>query len=319
MAPEIRSHSGCWTCRVRRKKCDEIHPICTQCLSAEVTCHGFGEKPEWMDGGARESAEIGRIKLQVVSKTKRRKILLRQHRQNSSAEQSPQSTPTKLGSPQAQQRDMITSLAAQQKSYIEAVSTTFPENGNSNLTSAVNPPNWSLDSINGYDGSLPSTPLIAPALTVEDATILAYYLDKVFHWQFPFHEEKNLNKGHFLWLITHSRPLYLAMAALSASHMKLCGQSHQEHDEGTNIGTDDLTDRYHLAIKEIQRSLSVTQDSDPWQAQIQHVSTIACIVMFLSINVCHFSLSPMSSATNTVLVGTSWRPLWLADPPTLRY
>jgi hypothetical protein len=179
-----------------------------------------------MDGGARQSAEIGRIKLQVINKTKRRQISPKQHRQISSAEQSHPSDPTKLGSPQAQRRNPTTNLATQRKSYIETVWMTFPENGTSDLTQVLNASNLPLGSADGFGGSLPSIPSIAPTLTLEDATTLAYYLDKVFNWQFPFHEEEILNKGPLLWLITHSRPLHLAMAALSASHMKLCGQSH---------------------------------------------------------------------------------------------
>ena len=176
---------------------------------------------------------------------------------------------------------------------------TFPENGPSDLTQVLNASNLPLGSADGFGGSFPSIPSIAPALTLEDATTLAYYLDKVFNWQFPFHEEEILNKGPLLWLITHSRPLHLAMAALSASHMKLCGQSHQAHDAETNVGTDDLVDRYDLAVKEVQLSLSAKQDSDPWQAKIRHVSIIACIVMFLSINACRSSLFTMSSVANT--------------------
>ncbi|KAH8807758.1 fungal-specific transcription factor domain-containing protein [Xylogone sp. PMI_703] len=63
--PRIRSGTGCWTCRVRKKKCDEVHPACRACTSRQLQCHGYGPRPEWMDGGAREETETERIKLVV--------------------------------------------------------------------------------------------------------------------------------------------------------------------------------------------------------------------------------------------------------------
>ncbi|KAI9899089.1 hypothetical protein N3K66_005550 [Trichothecium roseum] len=66
---KVRSSSGCWTCRVRRKKCDEARPVCGGCRSLEITCHAYrgedGGKPAWMDGGARQREAAERVKRQV--------------------------------------------------------------------------------------------------------------------------------------------------------------------------------------------------------------------------------------------------------------
>jgi hypothetical protein len=75
MARDTRSHDGCWTCRLRRRKCDETHPACSQCISSNLTCHGFGQKPEWMDGGAKERTELTAIKLTVARTVKQRRAL----------------------------------------------------------------------------------------------------------------------------------------------------------------------------------------------------------------------------------------------------
>jgi C6 transcription factor Pro1 len=45
-----RSKTGCWTCRLRRKKCDEETPQCSTCTSRDLFCYGYGEKPAWMLG-----------------------------------------------------------------------------------------------------------------------------------------------------------------------------------------------------------------------------------------------------------------------------
>ncbi|TPX11351.1 uncharacterized protein E0L32_001169 [Thyridium curvatum] len=43
-----RTKTGCWTCRLRRKKCDEGLPACSSCISRDLYCYGYGEKPAWM-------------------------------------------------------------------------------------------------------------------------------------------------------------------------------------------------------------------------------------------------------------------------------
>ncbi|KAH6675044.1 fungal-specific transcription factor domain-containing protein [Halenospora varia] len=45
-----RSKTGCYTCRLRKKKCDEQKPFCLTCRSREILCYGYGEKPGWMYG-----------------------------------------------------------------------------------------------------------------------------------------------------------------------------------------------------------------------------------------------------------------------------
>ena len=72
MANTLKSKQGCWTCRLRRKKCDEKHPFCAICEALMITCYGYGSRPEWMDGGEREKAMANNLK-QIVKKTSRHK------------------------------------------------------------------------------------------------------------------------------------------------------------------------------------------------------------------------------------------------------
>ncbi|PBK75676.1 hypothetical protein ARMSODRAFT_949988 [Armillaria solidipes] len=48
----VRAKSGCYTCRIRRKKCDEDrdeHGNCKSCVRLKLQCLGFGPKrPEWL-------------------------------------------------------------------------------------------------------------------------------------------------------------------------------------------------------------------------------------------------------------------------------
>jgi hypothetical protein len=72
MASQLRNKQGCWTCRLRKKKCDEHHPQCTTCQALSIPCYGYGPKPDCMDGGTQEKLVLQSLK-DVVKKTSRRK------------------------------------------------------------------------------------------------------------------------------------------------------------------------------------------------------------------------------------------------------
>lgn len=57
-----RSRNGCYTCRIRKKKCDEKRPICMNCSSRGIECHGFGPRPRWMLGVSRDAEEFREIR-----------------------------------------------------------------------------------------------------------------------------------------------------------------------------------------------------------------------------------------------------------------
>ncbi|CCF41413.1 PRO1A C6 Zink-finger protein [Colletotrichum higginsianum] len=58
-----RLKSGCWTCRLRRKKCEEGGPPCLTCVNRQIHCHGYGPKPEWKDKGEKERQEAIRLRI----------------------------------------------------------------------------------------------------------------------------------------------------------------------------------------------------------------------------------------------------------------
>ncbi|KAG5979729.1 hypothetical protein E4U55_004822 [Claviceps digitariae] len=70
---KTRSSVGCWTCRVRRKKCDENRPVCDTCKALEITCFFQEDKPEWMDGGPKQRDMAERIKAQVKKQASQRR------------------------------------------------------------------------------------------------------------------------------------------------------------------------------------------------------------------------------------------------------
>ncbi|KAI0133857.1 hypothetical protein BJ170DRAFT_177113 [Xylariales sp. AK1849] len=72
----IRSTNGCWTCRLRRKKCDETQPECQTCANLGVDC-GYGPRPPWMDRGPLEREKAYTVKAEIAhAGSKRRRISL---------------------------------------------------------------------------------------------------------------------------------------------------------------------------------------------------------------------------------------------------
>ena len=95
-----RKHEGCWTCRLRHKKCDEARPSCAACVQRDLPCHGYGPRPAWFDGHDAERAELARIKAAVKRSLKRKTSDRLSLRQLTSAKEHTDSTsPVGLMSP----------------------------------------------------------------------------------------------------------------------------------------------------------------------------------------------------------------------------
>ncbi|KAH8882045.1 hypothetical protein GQ53DRAFT_463921 [Thozetella sp. PMI_491] len=71
----VKSWSGCWTCRLRKKKCDETSPQCRTCTSLLITCHYGPDKPSWMDNGPLQEDMLNLIKREVKEKAAIRRTL----------------------------------------------------------------------------------------------------------------------------------------------------------------------------------------------------------------------------------------------------
>jgi len=98
-----RSTGGCWTCRLRRKKCDEIGMPCQTCSSRELYCHGYGPRPDWKDRGEKERQQAQKLKLRRASAAARDLPLSKSHEDPTlSSPQLPLPPPTTLPPHRAQ-------------------------------------------------------------------------------------------------------------------------------------------------------------------------------------------------------------------------
>lgn len=71
--PTKQPSNSCWTCKVRRKKCDGKLPVCDGCGALQITCYYDQAKPEWMDGGSKQEAMAKWLKIKVKESAHRRR------------------------------------------------------------------------------------------------------------------------------------------------------------------------------------------------------------------------------------------------------
>ncbi|KAK6512462.1 hypothetical protein TWF481_001348 [Arthrobotrys musiformis] len=69
----VRTRTGCWTCRFRKKKCDEARPACEQCSHLRLVCDGYDGQPVWMKDPEKAAEKKAEIKKQMVRRSRRRK------------------------------------------------------------------------------------------------------------------------------------------------------------------------------------------------------------------------------------------------------
>ncbi|OWB71844.1 hypothetical protein B5S31_g1539 [[Candida] boidinii] len=70
-----RSKNGCWTCRLRRKRCPEQRPICSECQRLGIPCDGYdGDKPDYMISSNKAKIKMQEIKTITLSKRNKRLI-----------------------------------------------------------------------------------------------------------------------------------------------------------------------------------------------------------------------------------------------------
>jgi hypothetical protein len=231
---------------LRRKKCDEGQPACTTCTSRNITCHGYGDKPAWKDGGEREKEQIKHIKKEVQKNIRRRRAQARLSSPN--GREDPQdNSDTNPG----------TGLVAGVLSPVFYASEKVDENISIDGTEAM------PERITSY----------------RKAELLMHYMDYVFPLQFRFHTPDVNGRGWLLWLLVKTGPLYHAALSLSALHQSIYfpnvfGNAYAE------------LARYHAkALRDLQEFLQHLRISDDRDEKSRLIEVMSCGVSLISFEV----------------------------------
>lgn len=208
--------SGCWTCKLRHRKCDLNTPACRECQDRCITCHGYGSKPVWMDGSAAERQELNRIKKAVKANLQnlRRGLKSRGDATNTGVRESrspPRQAETQTHAQPAREAAVHPYLSPLGHVADDACTVS----GGPNTPADARHTRHSLQEEEPAQSPIPSC-----VLQPKSAALIMYYLDRVFHWQFPYFRlgSRMGNRGWLLLFLANGGSLTYAALALSTLH-----------------------------------------------------------------------------------------------------
>lgn len=216
--------SGCWTCKLRHRKCDSKTPACRECLDRQIPCHGYGPKPLWMDGAVAETRELTRIKKAVkqhvrnLRKSQNRDRQAERDRHSAARTNPPQVPSENLATPPTRAVVVLSPPSPSEQAPEDA----FHELGEGCSGDLVSPSSGHSHDPVQDERSTSTGPqsTFACVFRPESASLVMHYLDHVFYWQYPYFQPRSRlgNRGWLLAYLSNGGPLYHAALALSALH-----------------------------------------------------------------------------------------------------
>ncbi|KAM0281131.1 hypothetical protein ACHAQH_003710 [Verticillium albo-atrum] len=178
-----------------------------------VDCHGYGQRPTWMDGGAKQKEETQRIKAAVkrnFKQLRRQQVRAAQARSREPAEEKPctpdePSTQPKAYEESAASQEEADAITSQLLSLDAPLSVDFPFS----------------DDLATFLGPVPESGLTTrrhSAPSYEESELLMYYLDHIFPMQYTHYSNRKWGRGWLFWLLNKNGPLYKAALSLAALH-----------------------------------------------------------------------------------------------------
>lgn len=284
MRSQIR---GCWTCRARHVKCDLKRPLCKECDDRHVQCHGYGERPAWMDGAVEEAKERSRIK-QAVKKNFRRVRTLQNRASRSKGLPIPgieikASEPIST-SELSVNRDRSKTTVPKNRSQSELIVSSCAHETSDVCLELVGPNRdddhgaFQSPETLGTTTSRKPTPSISP----QEASLLMHYFDEVIPWQFPYHCPRSYlgNRGWLLSLFTQRGPLYHAALSLSSLHQSALRGNENEYKENEKA-----CNYYARALRELCVFLTFERQDNILNNIGELTEFLACSMMLISLEV----------------------------------
>ena len=262
MAKEARSKGACWTCRLRRKKCDERVLACVACTSNYLPCYGY-EKPDWADGGVKQKAKAEELRVTIREVASAKRSQLKQRKPKLFADSAISVPGTK----------------------IVDVDNIIPDTFQLTIdnTQSKRPPHHFVEIREMFD-EYSSDELATPQVLAHDPReeLLAHYVDAVFPVQFPVSPDSKTGRVWLLPLIMQVKPLYHAAISIAAYHRNMMGQS---------IGDQNYWNIHHgLALKELRQYLGECHGYNLAVSLESNVEVLGTIVLLVSLEVNFASL-----------------------------
>ncbi|KAK3366742.1 fungal-specific transcription factor domain-containing protein [Lasiosphaeria ovina] len=312
-----KNAEGCWTCRLRRKKCDRHGPVCRVCSALLITCHYTLEKPEWVDGGERQREMAEQLRQEVRDKAPYRRSLAYTkaivHDESMPYATVPLGLPLPEASPKA--LDAANPLTRPHRDALETFSGIFPGSGNGNTHPAT-------ARFPGVSSITPSTSSPdrdvqrAPDWTGLDRGLIVCYLEFYFPFLFPFYQPSMLDRGR-AWVvdfITDSQAMEQTTLSLSSYFFSLALETAQEaaHETCKQIAWEKLLNQIHGTFGLLRQELPcVTAAGGVAENLPRAVQIMGCILLLqrfetavCSFENCEAHLSAATELFQQVLDGT---------------
>ncbi|KUJ13543.1 uncharacterized protein LY89DRAFT_672750 [Mollisia scopiformis] len=287
MAGGSRSRSGCWTCRLRRKKCDERRPGCETCEKLGISCHGYANRPDWMDGGEQEKAKSAEVRRDIKSATRRDAGPTASQPSASVHEPSPRVSPTLENATHHEPRHSP-----------QEISTTLPTGTNQSdrqllnsmlglnvvLVGASSSGSYRSNGAQGFgrtqtsEGSGDIEQRQMPVIKERDASLLMYYMDCVFPMQFKMYNPAPAEggRGWLLSLLLRTPPLYYMSLALAAHCMEVL-EIPNGSDESKGVTSAQLAS----ALQNLQQYITMFNEQPGPGSLEENIKVLVCIMQMI--------------------------------------
>ncbi|KAG0645625.1 Pestheic acid cluster transcriptional regulator 3 [Hyphodiscus hymeniophilus] len=299
-----RSTTGCWTCRIRRKKCDDGKPSCHGCTFRQLTCHGYGPKPAWMDSAESQKAEVEKIK-QAVNQNFRSRRAYRISKSTARSHPNSKASETQKGlasnsaltgltdsldeniarfanlKPTKIEGVPMTSSHLEARSHLPDITAQLPTGLSRQPDAKIKASGRSETKVYPFSFH-PDAPL---AENEHELSLILYYLNNVFPLQYYFYQPASLERGRgwVLGLLLRARSSYFTALAFSCVYQILF-----IHRGNISMQQKLLVDfdRYHsLALSELQAQLDILPTVSGYDHLRLGVDILACMMQLMSIEV----------------------------------
>ena len=292
MSDSLRSNDGCWTCRVRRKKCDETNPACSTCTSLQLPCYGYGPKPVWMDRGVKEREVAKNLRAIVKQTLSLQRIRLSQQPKSTSriVDQSGLEPSSRRSSSwdasDAQDADFVllpSSSSVQILDSQDEHDTGQPPTHTNPAAGAIEAPprKEAIEVILTNDSwSVP------PVQFEEDqASLLMHFYDHVLPRLFPFYNPSVAEggRGWLLSILTQTKPLYQVALSLAAYHQQ--SVLLQGSVAGCSETLSELQERHVECIRALRSHMDKFPPGIQANSCEQNIEVMACITLLLVLEV----------------------------------
>ncbi|KAL7961531.1 fungal-specific transcription factor domain-containing protein [Trichoderma compactum] len=283
---------GCWTCRLRRKKCDETRPECANCTGLQITCHYGRLKPDWLDGAEKQEAMAAKIKSQIKQQAGYR----RERHHASAVAMSFAATAQRREDSEFVNLIPIHDLSPKKPR---------PRTDATRPNAAVKSGDDGQDSIR-VDPSIHKVPETLPGFTFasnpqseprpgqetlsswgeDEMNHLMRYLDHVFPFLFPFYRTSLLDpgRGWIFQLLTQSRVAFHSVIGVSAYFFSVAlseKYSGREHEMCKTVVWSKLIQQADMCFDMLQQDIQELNDRGDEANLLDKVRVMESIVQFL--------------------------------------